>query len=172
MDKDKIISNLEEGISTYKAFLEEAEYKLKRSVEEVESLQNNSADLGIRLQQSLDTIAALAATGKGIIQPFVEASRLPTQLAKVSLIREMPVTHDELGGTYIYFLCYRGVVKYVGQSCGLMTRLRSHVKSKPLFDQIFYIKVDKDTVDEIEKHYIRSLGITLWNIDHNPYHVK
>lgn len=56
----------------------------------------------------------------------------------------------------IYFLSHKGEVVYVGQSVNFLRRVVKHMESK-VFDAVSYIPTHPAKLEELEKHYIRTL---------------
>jgi len=65
---------------------------------------------------------------------------------------------------YVYFLVYKGDVVYVGQSFSLSRRIISHARDKD-FDDVFYIEVAENKLNETERMWIRKFN-PLYNIAH------
>jgi hypothetical protein len=57
---------------------------------------------------------------------------------------------------HIYFLCYKGAVVYVGQtSSAWPSRIIQHLNGdSKLFDDVWYLEVDKGSLNTVERHYI------------------
>ena len=54
----------------------------------------------------------------------------------------------------IYFLVERNEVVYVGKTTRLFRRLHNHLSSNKKFSRVFYIDVDPDDLDEVERELI------------------
>ena len=71
----------------------------------------------------------------------------------------------------IYFLMNDNEVVYVGQSIDIHRRINKHKESKT-FDKIYYLEVDKQNLDEIEKKYILEYQPIYNKTYLNKYNIK
>ncbi len=56
----------------------------------------------------------------------------------------------------IYFLIREHKVVYVGQTTSLASRIQSHLNDK-VFDDVLYLPIPRDNLDEVERQFIISL---------------
>lgn len=91
-----------------------------------------------------------------------EQSKIPPELSN------FPVKEYFLGSAKpcIYFLCRDDRIVYIGKTLNINSRLGAHVSLKG-FDRVFYMEVDKEDLDRIEKelilYYDPELNKTLMN---------
>jgi hypothetical protein len=83
----------------------------------------------------------------------------PTSLAAISGLRKM----EKDGTSGVYFLCYKGVVVYVGESENVFKRSSEH-RDKPQ-DEVFYLLAPEPQRKKLEKEFIRRI-----NPKHNIVH--
>lgn len=85
--------------------------------------------------------------------PELKASP-PEAIAKVPHLKYRCPSEDAKG--FVYFLCHKGEVVYVGQTVDLAHRLKSHEKDKT-FSSVYYIEVDQRSLLKVESEYIEKL---------------
>ena len=83
----------------------------------------------------------------------------PTSISQISGLRQLGLD----GTSGVYFLCYKGVVVYVGESENVFKRSSDH-RDKP-HDETFYLLVSELQRKKLEKDFIRRL-----NPKHNLTH--
>lgn len=174
LDWEGMVADRDEEIKTLRKALTGSTKGYKDTLKSLEGDQKNA------LQQIKDMATIMIYKDNELLRlrkqlaafteeaPMIVLKGLPEDLVGIAGLKSLPVVEGSLGGTYIYFLCAGGIVKYVGQSKGLMKRMSDHVKEKPAFDQIFYLPIPESELNSTEKHFIGVYSKNLWNIKDNP----
>ena len=82
----------------------------------------------------------------------------PKQLKKIKNIKRLNMIKEN--PWHVYFLVYNDTVVYVGQTRAVWpSRIEQHLRdSGKVFDDVFYIPVDSDKINDVEYYYIKKFN--------------